>query len=111
MWCDLDEFYHPTRDEKLERDQAYLLVAYVDPDYRGQGLAPQMRAAGYDALRELGRHRFYSYSRFFNAAARRFKEKLGAREEGLRIHFRWFGRWSSCVTFPWGDSGPDSMAT
>ena len=103
MWCDPHEFYHPTNPYKLGADEVYLFLAYVDPDYRGQGLAPQMRAAGYAALRENGRRRFYSYSRFFNTAARRFKAKLGAREEGLRIHFRFFGTWSRSLTFRWSD--------
>ena len=101
MWCDLDEFYHPTHPHKLTADEAYLFLAYVDPDYRGQGLAPKMRAAAYAALRELGRSKFYSYSGFFNTAARRFKAKLGAREEGLRLHFRLFGNWSKSTTFRW----------
>jgi RimJ/RimL family protein N-acetyltransferase len=101
MWCDLNEFYHPTHPHKLTADEAYLFLAYVDPDYRGQGLAPKMRAAGYAALRDMGRSRFYSYSRYFNSAARRFKAKLGAREEGLRLHFRLFGKWSKSLTIRW----------
>lgn len=101
MWCDLDEFYHPTHPHKLAADEVYLYLAYVDPDYRGQGLAPLMRAAGYASLREMGRNKFYSYSRYFNTAARRFKAKLGAREDGLRIHFRLFGRWSKSLTLRW----------
>jgi RimJ/RimL family protein N-acetyltransferase len=107
MWCDLDEFYHPTHPHKLAADEAYLFLAYVDPDYRGQGLAPKMRAAGYAALREMGRSKFFSYSRYFNSAARRFKTKLGAREEGLRMHIRLFGKWSRSLTFRWhSNSGP-----
>ena len=101
MWCDFDEFYHPTHPHKLAADETYLYLAYVDPDYRGQGLAPKMRAAGYVALREMGRSKFYSYSRYFNSAARRFKTKLGAREEGLRLHFRFFGRCSKSLTVRW----------
>lgn len=101
LWCDFDEFYHPTHPHKLADDEAYLFLAYVDPDYRGQGLAPKMRAAGYAALRKMGHDKFYSYSRYFNSAARRFKTKLGAREEGLRLHFRLFGKWSRSLTFRW----------
>lgn len=103
MWCDFDEFYHPTHSIKLAADEVYLFLAYVDPDYRGQSLAPLMRAAGYASLREMGRSKFYSYSRYFNTAARRFKAKLGAREQGLRIHFRLFGRWSRSLTFRWSN--------
>jgi len=103
MWCDLNEFYHPTHPQKLAADEVYLFAAYVDPDYRGQGLAPLMRCAGYASLRDMGRSKFYSYSRFFNTAARRFKAKLGAREKGLRIHFRFFGRWSRSLTLRWSN--------
>lgn len=99
MWCDFDEFYHPTSPYKLAADEVYLFLAYVDPDYRGQGLATLMRAMSYAALREMGRSKFYSYSRYFNTGARRFKAKLGAREEGLRIHTRLFGKWSKTLTF------------
>lgn len=101
MWCDLEEFYHPNVPRKLASDEAYLYLAYVHPDYRGKDLAPQMRAAGYSSLREIGRTKFYSYSRYFNTAARRFKAKLGAREDGLRIVFQLFGRWSTSLTFRW----------
>lgn len=101
MWCDLNEFYHPTHPHMLSADEAYLFLAYVDPDYRGQNLAPKMRAASYAALSGMGRSRFYSYSRYFNSAARRFKTKLGAREEGLRLHFRLFSKWSKSLTFRW----------
>lgn len=101
MWCDLDELYHPARPIKLADDEVYLFLAYVDPDYRGQALASAMRAAGFAALREMGRSKFYSYSRYFNTAARRFKAKLGAREECLIIHFLIFGKWSRSLTFNW----------
>lgn len=99
MWCDLDQLYHPTRPHPLAADEVYLFLAYVDSNYRGQGLAPLMRVAGYASLREIGRSKFYSYSRYFNTAARRFKAKLGAREESLTVHFRLFGKWSRSLTF------------
>ena len=98
MWCDPNEFDFPPNYRKLEADEVYLFAAYSDPDYRGQGLAPLMRSAGYAALREKGKNRFYSYTDYFNAAARRFKEKLGARNELLRLHFGLFGKWSKTVT-------------
>lgn len=110
MWCDLEEFYHPRLPQKLASDEAYLFLAYVHPDYRGKGLAPQMRAAGYSSLRAIGRTKFYSYSRYFNTAARRFKAKLGAREEGLRIVFLLFGRWSTSLTFRWRNQ-PTAMTS
>ena len=103
MWCDLDELYHPTCPQKLAVDEVYLFLAYVDPDYRGQGLASLMRVAGFASLRRMGRSKFYSYSRYFNTAARRFKAKLGAREESLIIHFQLFGKWSKSLTFRLSD--------
>ena len=57
-----------------------------------------MRAAGYSALREMGRNKFYSYTDFFNTAARRFKLKLGARNEARRVHLELFGKWSKTLT-------------
>jgi hypothetical protein len=85
MWCDFDESYHPTHPHKL--------------------------AAGYTALRGMGRSRFYSYSRYFNSAARRFKAKLGAREEGLRPHFRLFDNWSKSLTFRWRSQANQKRAS
>jgi GNAT superfamily N-acetyltransferase len=98
MWCDLDEFNYPPNYRRLDADEVYLYAAFADPDYRGQSLAPLMRAKGYEALRELGRNRFYSYTDFFNTAARRFKVKLGARNELLRMHLELFGKWSKTFT-------------
>ena len=105
MWCDLDEIYHPLRPRALASDEVYLQLAYVDPEYRGQNVAPSLRIAGFAALRALGIDRFYSYSRYFNMAARRFKEKLGSQQECLIIHFRLFGKWSKCITLDRRGSG------
>ena len=98
MWCDLDEFNYPPSYRKLAADEVYLYAAFADSDYRGQSLAPLMRAKSYASLREMGRSRFCSYTDYFNTAARRFKHKLGAREEALRMHFELFGKWSKTVT-------------
>jgi len=98
MWCDLDEFNFAPNYRRLSTDEAYLYAAYTDPDYRGQGLAPMMRTAAYASLREIGRSKFYSYTDYFNTAARRFKAKLGAREESLRLHLALFGKWSKVFT-------------
>lgn len=106
MWCDLDELYHPDQPIKLADDEVYLLLAFVDTDYRGHGLASRMRAEGFDWLRQQGRTRFYSYSRYFNSAARRFKAKLGAREEALLVHIQFFGHWSKSLSFQWNE--PDT---
>lgn len=98
MWCDFSEFSYAPNFRALDNDEVYLFAAYSHPDYRGQSLAPTMRLRCYETLRELGKSRFYSYTEFFNAAARRFKEKLGARNEALRLHVCLFGRWSRTMT-------------
>ena len=103
MWCDFTDFNHPTNLHKLAADEVYLFSAYVDPEYRGRGLAPLMRTAVYASMRAMGRSKFYSYSRYFNTAGRHFKSKLGAREESLIMHFRLFGKWSRSLTFRWGN--------
>lgn len=98
MWCDLKEFNFPPNYRKLENDEVYLFAAYVHPDYRGQNLAPLMRTACYASLREMGHTRIYSYTDYFNTAARRFKAKLGARDEALRLHVDLLGKWSKTLT-------------
>ena len=98
MWCDLDAFHYPPNFRKLAADEAYLYAAFADSDYRGQSLAPLMRAKGYASLREMGRSKFYSYTDYFNTAARHFKRKLGARDEALRMHLELFGKWSKTIT-------------
>lgn len=98
MWCDLDAFSYPPNYRTLDPDEVYLFAAFADPAHRGSGVAPLMRANGYEALRKLGRSRFYSYTDYFNTPARRFKAKLGAREEQLRLHIDLFGWWSRTVT-------------
>ena len=40
MWCDLNEFNYPANYRKLAADEVYLYSAFVDPEYRGHGLAP-----------------------------------------------------------------------
>jgi GNAT superfamily N-acetyltransferase len=98
MWCDLKEFSFPPNYRQLADGEVYLFAAYSHPDCRGQNLAPLMRSACYASLREMGCSKFYSYTDFFNAAARRFKTKLGAREESVRLHLELFGKWSKTWT-------------
>ncbi len=38
--------------------------------------------------RDRRRSIFYSHTHYFNLAARRFKAKLGATDEALRVHVR-----------------------
>ena len=98
MWCDLNEFSFPPNFRKLEDDEVYLFAASARPYYRGQNVAPLMRSACYASLQKIGRTRFYSYSDYFNTPARRFKEKLGARDEALKLHVGLFGKWSKTMT-------------
>ena len=98
MWCDLDEFNFQPNYRQLERREAYLFGAYTDPSYRGQNLAPLMRLACYVALRAIGRDAFFSYTDYSNTAARRFKQKLGAVNESLRVHVNAFERFSRTFT-------------
>ncbi len=98
MWCDLEEVNFPPARRRLEDREAYLFSAYTDPTYRGQNLAPFMRLNCYGALRALGRNSFLSYTEFFNTAARRFKAKLGAKDESLCVHVALFGYYSHTFT-------------
>lgn len=98
MWCDLDEFSYPPNFRKLENDEAYMYAAFADPEYRGMSVAPLMRASCYNALQAMGRKKLYSYTDYFNTPARRFKLKLGARDECLRLHLQLFDSWSSTIT-------------
>jgi GNAT superfamily N-acetyltransferase len=98
MWCDFVEFsYDPSR-RPLESDEIYLYGAFAHPDYRGLGLAPATRQRCYEALRALGRSRFYSVTDYYNLSARRFKEKLGARDDSLMLYVSLFGWWSRTFT-------------
>lgn len=98
MWCDLEAFSYPANYRILEDDEAYLFAAFADPAYRGRNLAPLMRASCYEALSKIGRTRFYSYTDYYNTPARRFKAKLFARDEALRVHVDLWGRWSRTFT-------------
>ena len=98
MWCDLKEFNFPPNFRYLAEDEAYLFAAYTHPDYRGENLAPLMRESCYASLREIGRSKFVSYTDYYNTAARRFKEKLGARDEALRLNVELCDKWSRTFT-------------
>lgn len=98
MWCDTQAFNFPPNFRELAADEVYLYAAHVDPAYRGHDLAPMMRAACCDALKKMGRTKFLSYTDYYNYPARRFKAKLGARDESLRLHVNLFGRWSKTFT-------------
>jgi RimJ/RimL family protein N-acetyltransferase len=98
VWCDLERFSYPPNDRPLGPDEVYLFAAYADPNDRGRSVAPLMRIACCQALRAMGRTQIWSYTEYYNVAARRYKAKLGARDEALRLHLDLFGRWSKTVT-------------
>ena len=98
MWCDFENLNNKRCRRPLTDDEIYLYGAFSHPDYRGQGLAPATRQRCYQALRELGKTRLFSITDYYNLSARRFKEKLGARDETLHLHICLFGRWSRTFT-------------
>jgi len=98
MWCDLENMFWEPAFRKLKQEEAYLFAAYSDPEYRGQNLAPTLRSACYNALRDMGTSTFYSHSEYFNLPARRFKQKLGGIEKDLQIEFKLFKRWNWTFT-------------
>ncbi len=93
-WADLEQCNHAPCVFSLERDEAYLYGAHTLEAFRGRGLAPYMRAACYDVLREIGRTRFYSVTDYFNTPSIRFKQKLNAYPSKLYVHVRTGKGWS-----------------
>jgi hypothetical protein len=98
MWCDLEALHFLPAYRLLEDDEVYLYAACVNNHYRGQNIAPLMRSACCSALSDMGRTRYCSYTDYFNYPARRFKEKLGAKNQALFIHIDLFGKWSRTWT-------------
>ena len=94
MWGDLKECNDPVCYRPLTHREAYLFSAYTDPAARGQNLAPFLRQQFYAALRALGRDSIFSCTDYFNIAARRFKQKVGAEDEALYINVTVMGRFS-----------------
>ena len=98
MWCDLEECNDPGYRRPLTHREAYLFSAYTDPAARGQNLAPFLRQQFYLALRALGRDSIFSCTDYFNIAARRFKQKIGAEDEALYLNVTVMGRFSRRFT-------------
>ena len=86
LWCDAKEISGLLYEEALPKGAVYFFDAHSNPTYRGQSLAPALRQRTYQALEDLGYSRFLSISEYFNTPARRFKEKLGARNEWLGLY-------------------------
>jgi GNAT superfamily N-acetyltransferase len=90
-WCDIREIsYEPCR-RPLERDEAYLYGMQIPYAFRGQNLAPYLRARCIGLLRTEGRSVIYSYTDRFNRPAVRFKEKIGARLLFTGLYVKIFG--------------------
>jgi GNAT superfamily N-acetyltransferase len=85
-WADFDEVNDIDCDYVLQPGEAYLYDAFIAPDYRGHGLASNLRFECYKRLRRAGKHTFYSISSYFNTPAIRFKQKLQA--EFIRLYLR-----------------------
>lgn len=98
MWCDTEGYHYPFDDRPLETGGVYLFAAWVLDEYRGQNVAVLMRSRCCEALKELGFTRFYSRTFYFNRPARRFKEKLGCKNESLELHVNLFGKWARTWT-------------
>jgi len=90
MWIDLEEINSLLYSRPLTAREAYLFDAFSDDSYRGQNLAPFLRLKCYAEARALGRSDIYSISDFTNTPARRFKAKLGARDEALIVFWQFF---------------------
>lgn len=87
-WSRYDRASLPVRGQglfKLEGDEVYLFDAFVAPGFRGQRLMNILRSRQYAELTKIGKTRFYSITRAFNASSRRFKARLGAREVERRL--------------------------
>ncbi|TMU56699.1 GNAT family N-acetyltransferase [Flagellimonas algicola] len=78
------DFVFKGKKMKLKKNEAYLLNMYTFQNYRGKNLAPYLRHATYDLLKEEGVDTFYSISDYLNKSTHKFKKKLGA--EPLQLY-------------------------
>jgi GNAT superfamily N-acetyltransferase len=92
-WADPHQCSHRPNQFTLAPGAAYLYEAYTMPAYRGRDLAPYMRERCYALLRSRGFDTFYSITDYFNTAASRFKQKLGARPLQLHLYVSLARRW------------------
>lgn len=95
MWLNFDDFNSAIYARPLKDDEAYLFDAFSNPVYRGKNLAPILRVRCYAEARRLGRHKIYSITDFSNIPAQKFKAKLKAKHESLRLWARLGGEKSS----------------
>lgn len=73
------DFVFKGKEMKLKKNEAYLLNMYTFQNYRGRNLAPYLRYATYELLKEEGVDTFYSISDYLNKSTHKFKKKLGAK--------------------------------
>jgi len=85
LWSAFDVIDDPVYYAELKENEAHLFNAYVDPDYRGIGLAPLMRYQCYKALKARGVDVFYSLCDYFNTPSVRYKQKMNARVQKLGL--------------------------
>ena len=90
-WYDLKECNFKSIKCPLKNNEAYLFDAYTLLSYRGKGIAPFMRYRSYQELNNLGKHKLFSVSDYFNTPAIRFKKKLKAKPLELRLAVRFRG--------------------
>jgi hypothetical protein len=83
--CNLKRCHSDLSPFPLEPDEAYLFGARTLNKYRGMNLAPYLRYKVYQSLAELGRHRLYSLTEYFNKPALTFKKKMNARHLKLQV--------------------------
>jgi len=76
-WADLQEVNDRHCNYPLPAGHAYLYDAFVANEFRGGGLASNMRAACYAHLRSMGVTGFISVSDQYNTPALKFKQRLG----------------------------------
>ncbi len=93
IWYDLEECNYEGWRFALGEHEAYLFDAFTLAPFRGRGVAPFLRYRLYQLLSEAGRTRFYSVSARANAAALRFKQKLGAKILARGLLVELLGRW------------------
>jgi len=91
-WCDLHWCHYEFLSFPLKEDEAYLCNAVTLNSYRGKNLAPFLRYEIYKYLDQIGRTKLYSITEYFNTPAKKFKEKLGARQLKLVVCIRFFKR-------------------
>jgi GNAT superfamily N-acetyltransferase len=91
-WYERGGAIRPRLALALGASNAYLFDAFTAPSYRGRNLLPFLRYRLYTELRRLGCTGFFSSTVAFNRPAHRFKLKLGARPQEVRLYLRLFGR-------------------